>query len=228
MENDFMSGFLAGQGNNERGSNFLGSEGIWAVIIFAILFGWGRGGNAGFGGFGTDAGAAANYVLSSDFATLQRMIGDGNNMIERKLDNQNAGICDLGYAQAQLINGVNNNITTQGYETRLGVNALGQQMAQCCCDLKQGINGINYNTAFLVNGLSREVERGFCDTNYNAQTHHFATMQAIDKLGDRIERRMTEHETQALRDENEALRRSIDYDRLYYRLAQQPNGYSCC
>lgn len=44
MADDFISGFLAGQGdgNSNRGGMF-GGDGWWAIIIFALIFGWGRG-----------------------------------------------------------------------------------------------------------------------------------------------------------------------------------------
>ena len=96
MADDFMSGFLAGQGdgNSNRGGMFSG-DGWWAIIIFALIFGWGNGGYGGFGGGGNSGGVVDGYVLTSDFAN-----------IERKIDGVNSGLCDGFYAQAQLINGV--------------------------------------------------------------------------------------------------------------------------
>lgn len=228
MDGDFMTGFVAGQGDNNNcgGGGFFGNEGLWAVIILAILFGWGRNGNGGgypfgIGGGGSDSGAAANYVLASDFATLQRMISDGNNMIERKLDTQNAGICDLGYTQAQLINNVQANLTAQGYETRFAINGIGQQLAQCCCDIREGIGGVNYNLATQVSGLSREMERSLCDMGYANQSMHAQTMQAIDRVGDRIIDYMSTEKMQTLRDENQALRLAASQQAQNAYLVQQ-------
>lgn len=52
MGNELLTGFLAGQSDNNNsgnnGSGFFGNEGLWAVIILAIIFGWGNNGN-GFG-----------------------------------------------------------------------------------------------------------------------------------------------------------------------------------
>ena len=45
MGNDLLTGFLAGQSDNNSGNNgggFFGNEGLWAVIILAIIFGWGN------------------------------------------------------------------------------------------------------------------------------------------------------------------------------------------
>lgn len=142
---------------------FGGNNGAWWLIIlflFAFVGGWN--GNRGFGG--NQGGAADNYVLASDFATLQRMISDGNNMIERKLDSQNTGICDLGYTQAQLINQNNINMMQSA-------NAIQSQIAQCCCDTREAISGINYNMAMNANALQSAVQTGFCQTNYNGQNN---------------------------------------------------------
>ena len=64
----------------------------------------------------------------------------------------------------QGFSGVNNAITTNGYETRLGIQNLNSQLANCCCDIKtqiadcccttqRGIDGINYNMAMNTNAL---------------------------------------------------------------------------
>ena len=109
------------------------------------------------------------------------------------------GLCDLGYTQAQLINGVQVGQMQQGYETRIAVNGVGQKLSDCCCDIKQEIAGVN-------NGLGRAIERGFCDTNYNLQAQHNATMIAIDKVGDRVIDYLNSTRMQDLQAENQALR----------------------
>lgn len=138
-------------------------------------------------------------MLASDFATVQRMISDATNSLERRLDNTQNGLCDLGYTQAQLINGVQVGQMQQGYETRIAVNGVGQKLSDCCCDIKQEIAGVN-------NGLGRAIERGFCDTNYNLQAQHNATMIAIDKVGDRVIDYLNSTRMQDLQAENQALK----------------------
>lgn len=152
-------GAITGNNNNDA---FGGNGAWWIIILFLFAFcGWG--GN--WGGNGSNAGSIKDqYVLSSDFATLQRMIGDGNNMIERKLDNQNAGICDLGYTQAQLIN--QNNI-----QQMQNANAIQSQLASCCCDIREGISNVNYNMAMNSNALQSAINTGFCQTNFNGQSN---------------------------------------------------------
>ena len=38
---DFATGYLAGQDGGNNNGGFFGNEGLWAVIILAIIFGWG-------------------------------------------------------------------------------------------------------------------------------------------------------------------------------------------
>lgn len=199
-----LSDIAAATGNN----NGFGGDGwgmwIWVILIFAI-FGWG---NGGFGGYGNGGyqGAANNYVLASDFATIQRQLSDGFSGVEKGIDTIRNGLCDGFYTNAQLINGVNMNIAQNGYESRLATQQIGSQLAACCCDVKQLISDTNYNIATQSSGLGRQIERGFADTNYAMATQNCATLQAIDKVGDRVIDYLSNKENQNLRDENQALR----------------------
>lgn len=179
-------------GGNGHGFG-LGDDWLALIILFAI-FGWG--GN-GFGGYG--GGAMQNYVLSSDFATIQRQLSDGFNSIDNALDAQNSGICNLGYTQLELANNTNMNVMQ-------GFNNLQASVKDCCCQTQQNIKDVNYNLAMMGNGIERATERGFCDTNYNMATQNNATLQAIDKVGDRVIDYLANQEAQKLRDENFALR----------------------
>lgn len=195
--NDMMSPADVVALTNRNNDGMFGGNGAWWIIILFLFAFVGWGGN-GWGGNG-NSGAADNYVLASDFATVQRMISDATNSLERRLDNTQNGLCDLGYTQAQLINGVQMGQMQQGYETRIAVNGVGQKLSDCCCDIKQEIAGVN-------NGLGRAIERGFCDTNYNMQAQHNATMIAIDKVGDRVIDYLNSTRMQDLQAENQALR----------------------
>ena len=157
---------LSGNTGNGNNNNGWGDNSCWWIILF-LIFGWGRN---GFGGYGNNGGVADNYVLASDFA-----------QVDRKLDTISNGICDStfalnntitnGFAAAQQtlcqgFSGINQAITTNGYETRLGINGLNAQLANCCCDLKQqisdcccqtqrDIDAINYNMAMNTNNLQQ-------------------------------------------------------------------------
>lgn len=142
---------------NGNSNGLFGGDGWWAIIIFAIIFGWGGFGGNGFGG-GNSIGAVDGYVLASDFA-----------QVESKIDSVNNGICSLGYDQLAQMNNINQNvsnvgynlqsaITTNGYETRNAIqqnaiaemqnaNALQRQIADCCCENREAIANLNYNLA---------------------------------------------------------------------------------
>lgn len=155
---------------NENGGM---GNGWWIILLFILLLGFG---GRGFGGNDWQRSSVQdNYVLSSDFA-----------MIDRKLDGITNGLCDGFYTQAQLINGLNTNVMQTGYGINTAINGIGQQMAQCCCDIREGIAGVNYNMAMNANGLSREVERGFCDTQYRDMQNTNSLLQSGHADADRI------------------------------------------
>ena len=232
ISSDYSLADIAAATGNNGNNNGMGWGGDWSawIIIFLIFaaFGWGGNGNGLFGG-GSN-GAAENYVLASDFATLQRQLSDGFNVIERRTDNIVNGICDLGYTQQALINNV-------GMSVMQGNNALSSQIAQCCCDVREAISGVNYNMAINSNAIQRQIsdccctverqiERGFADTNYNLATQNCATLSAIDKVGDRIIDYMANEKMQTLRDENQALRLAASQERQNQYLISQL-GYQC-
>lgn len=177
-------------GNN--GNGMWGDGGAWWIIIlFLFVFcGWGNGNGWGNNG---GAGAADNYVLASDFATLQRQIDSSTASLERKSDAINSGLCDGFYAMNTTalngFSGVNQNLSNGFAQAELSrangqmglmqqmnannitamqnANALQSQLAQCCCDNREAISGVNYNMAMNTNAVQHSVENGFCQTNYN-------------------------------------------------------------
>lgn len=202
LENYSLSDIAAATTDNNSGWG--GDWGAW-IIIFLIfgLFGWG--GN-GFGGWGGNAGATDGYVLATDFAN-----------IERKIDGVNNGICDGFYAMnTGMLNGfggINQAIMQNGYESRLATQNLGAQMAQCCCDIREGVQANTTQGVINTNNIQQQLAQCCCENEKAAMQNRFemaqyncSTLQAIDKVGDRIIDYLVADKTQALRDENQALR----------------------
>ena len=192
-----------GYGN---GNGMFGNDGAWWLIVL-LLFGYGGRGFGGFGGgYGGGSGVGENYVLATDFAT-----------IERKLDGINNGICDATF---QLTNNINGNFRTLdgaicnlGYQALQNTNAIQTQLAGCCCDIQGAIKDVAYGNAMNTNQLDRRISDCCCDiekmnmqNRFDAQAYNCNTLQAIDKLGDRIIDYMSNEKIQALRDDNMALR----------------------
>lgn len=217
--NDFATGYAVGRDTNENGcgNGMWGGEWLGYLLLFALIGGGGFGfggfggggilpwllfGNGGFGG----AGATNGYVLTSDFAN-----------IERKLDGINNGVCDSTF---QLTNTLNNNfrnvdnaICTLGYQGAQHANAIQAQLADCCCGIKGEIKDVAYANAMNTNQLDRRISDCCCEAEkmnmqnrFDAQAYNCNTLQAIDKVGDRIIDYLANEKTQALRDENFALR----------------------
>ena len=130
---------------NNNGNGFGDGDWIWAFLLFALL-GNGAWGGIG-GGYGNRGGVGENYVLATDFAT-----------IERKIDGVNAGLCDGFYAQnTNMLNGFASVQQTlcQGFN---GINAsvtdVGYAIKDCCCQTQRAIDGVNYNIATQFGGLN--------------------------------------------------------------------------
>lgn len=195
MGNELLTGFLAGQSdNNSNGNNgggFFGNEGLWAVIILAIIFGWGNNGN-GFGsrnggsnggdnvtvvpypapgyGMGFGGGYPTEAVLQRALDT-QTIIG--------KLDGNTQGLCDGFYAQGNTINGLGTTIMQTAAQAELArcqqqaalmqqLYNMGYQSQQCCCETQ------------------RLIERTSCDAAYAAATNTANIIQNAHNDTDRV------------------------------------------
>lgn len=136
---------------NTNGSNGFGwGDGglVWIIILFLFAFCGGWGGNWGNNGnANTGAGIVDGYVLTSDFAN-----------IERKMDGINNGLCDGFYQQAQLVNGVQQTVNNGFMSAEISranqqaafmqqLFAMQMQAQECCCENRSAIQGVNYNLA---------------------------------------------------------------------------------
>ena len=168
----------AGCGN---GWGFGGDGAWWIIILFLFVFcGWGGnwGNNGGFGG-SNGAGVVDGYVLTSDFAN-----------IERKIDGVNNGLCDGFYQQAQLINGVqqtmNNGFMTAEISRANQQAAFMQQLAamqmqqqECCCNTREAIQGVNYNLATQACETRQAIGTGARDIIDNQNANARAILDAM-------------------------------------------------
>lgn len=184
-DNSFAEGYAVGRdvnGGYGNNSGFFGGDWAWIIILF-LIFGWG--GNNGFGG---GNGVGSNYVLATDFAT-----------IERKLDGINNGICDSTFALNNTINngffgvqnsltqgfaglntvinagfnGVDKSICTLGYNQAQLANGLSRQLADCCCETRGAIADLKFSN-----------ERQTCDliTNANQNTQRIIDFMVNEKM----------------------------------------------
>ena len=220
-------------GNNGRNNDGFGGDGSWAWVLIFLIFafgGWGRNGY-GFGG-GTGSGATDNYVLASDFATLQRQIDSSTATLERKADATQQGHCNGFYAMntgmlngfsgvqqamCQGFSGINQAIATNGYETRLGTQNLASQLANCCCDIKEGIQGVNFNMAQNTCALQNTMNMNTRDIIESNNANYRALHDEI--VANRIEDKNAQ--IQAQQNEINALRLSASQERQNTYLINQ-------
>lgn len=223
---------LSGRNNND---GFGDGAGAWWIIIFIIFafMGWGRNGFGNNGG--AQDGIGTNYVLASDFATLQRQMDSGFDRLGNRIENVNNGICDGFYAMnTGMLNGfgnvqqtlcagfggLTNAINSQGYESRLATQSLASQLASCCCDVKQqisdcccttqrGIDGINYNMAMNTNQL----QNAMCNNTRDIiESQNNGTRAILDAItANRIEDKNAQ--IQAQQNEINALRLAASQER---------------
>lgn len=192
--------------NNNGGFGGFGNNSDWAwIIILFLIFGFGNG-NRGFGGYGGGSGVADNYVLATDFAT-----------IERKLDSISNGICDSTFALNNTITNGNfglQNSLTQGFaglNTALlqGNYALSSQFADCCCKTQRAIDGVNYNLATNTCAITNAINMGVRDivdnqnANYRA-IHEELVANKLEMKNDRIAEQQNEINALRLRASQEA------------------------
>ena len=151
---------------NSGGGFGWGGDGAWLIILFLIfaVFGWG--GNSWGNNAGNSGGVVDGYVLTSDFAN-----------VERKIDSVNQGLCDGFYQQAQLVNGTNMAMANGFAQAELSrsnqqaalmqqLSAMQMQAAECCCNTQRSIEGVRYDMAAQA-----------CDTRNTVQN---ATRDIID------------------------------------------------
>lgn len=172
----------SGSGN---GFGWGGDGAWWIIILFLFVFcGWGGNGWGNNGGNG--GGVMDGYVLTSDFAN-----------VERKIDSVNQGLCDGFYQQAQLINNTNMAMAngfgqaelsraTQQAALMQQLTAMQMQNQECCCENRAAIAQVRYDMATQA-----------CDTRNTVQN---ATRDIIDAMNSGfrgIDQRLTAQEIAA-------------------------------
>lgn len=155
-----------------------GGDGWWIILFFIVLFGWG-----GNGWGGNNGGVMDGYVLTSDFAN-----------IERKLDNVNNGLCDGFYAMnTGMLNGfagVTQAVTNGFYASELSrcnqqaalmqqLNAMQMQAQECCCENRAAIAQVRYDMATQACDTRNTVQNATRDIIDNANSNSRAILDFL-------------------------------------------------
>lgn len=157
---DLSLGYMMGQSEGNNGGFGGMGDGWLGLILFAMIFGWGRGGFGG-GGFGGGGGCGCEAAVSSGFAL---------NGLENGIRGIQQGLCDGFYA-------VNTGLLT-------GFNGIQSQLAQCCCETQRGIDGVKYEMATGLCGLNNTINGVARDLmeNQNAGVRSILDFLTQDKI----------------------------------------------
>lgn len=185
----YYEGEISPIGNNNGG--MWGQDGIWAILLLALLGNRGFGFGGGYGGGAGTYSEALGYELGKVATTNDVASGFNNSAVL-------GGINDLKLTQASNLNfinqgfaglnnvittgfsGVDNAICTLGYQNQQGFNTLAHQISDCCCSTKQAIADVKYSN-----------ERNACDiinaiNTSNQRVIDYMTSEKIDTLNRKL------------------------------------------
>ena len=196
-----------GYGNGNDG--FFGSNGIWFLILFILLGGWGNGFGGGYGNCG-NGGIGGMYpwmnqanqvndgfrdqMIAGKIDTIGNNIVSGFGDVQLGIAGINQNLCQTGNGIVSAVTGAQNALASQMYANQIadmersfaaqtastaGMNGIQNQLAQCCCDQK-------YGTAQLQNVIQTEA---CADRNALSQAlfdvtaqNNANTQKVLDKL----------------------------------------------
>ena len=167
-------------GNNGYGNGgFFGGDGIWAIVLLALLFN-----NGGWGGFGGNG--------NNDFAWLSNgqkdiMTNTNNGFDTLHLSNQLEGNRDA-------LNGISNQICNSTADITSAVNngfyGLNTSLLNCCCENRLGTADLK-STVISENCADREaLSNGIRDiiANQTANTQRVLDQLCQDKIDEKNEK----------------------------------------
>ncbi len=190
MSDDSMAlGYALGQDSgNNSGNGMWGGDGWWAIILFAMIFGWGRGG-FGFGGFGGGASTDPGLQGIATRADVNEAIAF--NGLERGISAIQQGICDSTYALNNAVTGGFNSTNVAMLQGFNGVDKslcqLGYNLQDCCCQTQNAIQGVRYDMATQACDTRNTIQNSTRDIIDNQNANYrglmdFMVQSKIDSL----------------------------------------------
>lgn len=182
----FAEGYAIGRDQNGSNGNggLWGNDGIWAILLLALLGFGGRGGYGFGGGYSGGGSEFVGYELGKVATQADIASGFNNSAVLSSLNDIkltqasnlnfiNQGFAGLNNVINQGFAGVDNAVCTLGYQNQQGFNTLAHQISDCCCATQRAIDGVNYNIA-----------KQTCDiiTNANANTQRIVDYLQNEKI----------------------------------------------
>lgn len=184
----FAEGYAIGRDQNGGNGNggLWGNDGIWAILLLALLGFGGRGGY-GFGGYSGGSSEFVGYELGKVATQADIASGFNNSAVLSGIN----GIKESQLSMQNFINqgfaGLNTQLVGEFRNVDGAICSLGHQISDCCCATQRAIDGVNFNIA-----------KQTCDiiTNANANTQRIVDYLQNEKI-------------ESLRAENVALKGKI-------------------
>lgn len=154
-------------GNGYGNGGMWGGDGIWAILLLALL------GNGGFGGYGRGAGFSGGYSealgyelgkvattndVASGFSTSSIISGINDIKLgQSQMQNfVNQGFSGLSSQLIGEFRNVDNAICTLGYQNQAGFNSLAHQISDCCCATQREMAK---NTCDIIQAINLSSQR---------------------------------------------------------------------
>lgn len=175
----YYEGEISPIGSYGNNGGMWGQDGIWAILLLALLGnrGFGFGGGYGGGSYGTSEGAfgwqLGRLATQEDVAS-----GFNNSAVLSSLNDlklgQSSGFAGVQQTLCQGFSGINqtlmsgfhgvdNAVCTLGYQNQQAFNSLSHQLSDCCCGISRQIDGVNYNnaknTADIIGAINHSNQR---------------------------------------------------------------------
>lgn len=233
--------------NNGFGGNngFLGGDGIWAILLFALLFGNGGWGNGGFG-FGGNSFDNGYAWLSNGQKEIMQNTNNGFDTLHlsNQLEGTRDGIYSLSNQLCNSTSDITSAISNGFYSSEIAANnravnqmqdtfALSRQFADCCCENRLGLANLT-STVLSENCADRAaLADGLKDVliNQTANTQRILDQLCNDKIDEKndkirdLERQLSMKDLQASQiAQNSFIAQGFanEVDQLYNRLANCP------
>ena len=184
-----------------NGGGFWGGEGIWIILIIALLGGFGNNGNGGFfGNNGFDNGYA---WLSNGQKDIMTNTNNGFDTLHlsNQLEGTRDGIYSLSNQLCNSTNDITSAISNGFYSSEIAANnravnqmqdtfALSRQFADCCCENRLGVADLK-STVLSENCADRAaLADGLKDVliNQTANTQRILDQLCQDKIDEKNEK----------------------------------------
>lgn len=174
----YIEGDVPYVGNGNNGGFFGGSDGIWAILLFAMIFGWGNG-NGSFGGYGNNFLYDVNANTNRGFDNLA--INNGIDALQTAVTtgfaNAEVARCNSTTALLQAINGL-------GSDAKFGIADLKYTVATENCADRQAISDGLRDVIASNTANTQAILDKLCQQEIDAKNDLIATLRSQLSMAD--------------------------------------------